>query len=135
MTTAVLEMLKSRMPKDDEKKIDPNAYIFTDEDGQKIKEVSNSFQRVVDRLGFNDGVTDPRQRLVFHSCRHSFASWLAIGGTPIYTIARLMGHKSIAMSERYAHLSPDHKKQAVMGLEQAFNGSEKVSDIETAKTK
>ena len=91
-------------------------------DGQKIKEVSNAFQRIVDDLGFNDGVTDRRQRVVFHTCRHTFASWLAIQGTPIYTIAKLMGHKSISMSERYAHLSPDHKKQAVMGLERAFNG-------------
>jgi len=121
MTEAVREMLKRRMP-DSAKQTDPNAHIFTDEDGQKIKELSNSFQRVVDRLGFNKGVTDTRQRVVFHTCRHSFASWLAIQGTPLYTIAKLMGHKSIAMSERYAHLSPDHKKDAVNGLESAING-------------
>jgi len=60
--------------------------------------------------------------VVFHSLRHSFASWLAIQGTPILTIARLMGHKSISMSERYSHLSPDHKKDAVNGLESAING-------------
>ena len=133
MTEAVREMLKRRMPSDDEKQIDPNAYIFTDEDGGKIKEVSNSFERVVDRLGFNDGVTDTRQRVVFHTCRHSFASWLAIQGTPLYTIAKLMGHKSISMSERYAHLSPDHKKDAVNGLEAALNGQGKVAQSEKAE--
>lgn len=126
MTASVREMLKRRMPQDEKNQLDPNAYIFTDEDGQKIKEVSNSFERVVDRLGFNKGVTDTRLRVVFHTCRHSFASWLAIQGTPILTIARLMGHKSIAMSERYSHLSPDHKKDAVNGLELVLNGHGKV---------
>ena len=65
---------------------------------------------------------DARRRVVFHTLRHTFASWLAIQGTPLYTIAKLMGHKSISMSERYAHLSPDHKRDAVNGLEAALNG-------------
>lgn len=118
MTKVVREMLKSRISE----KAAPDSYVFTDEDGKQIKEVSNAFERVVQRLKFNEGVTDPRQRVVFHSLRHSFASWLAIQGTPILTIARLMGHKSISMSERYSHLSPDHKKDAVNGLESAING-------------
>jgi integrase len=124
MTDTVREILKRRTPPD------PNAYIFTDELGNRIKEVSNSFERVVDRLKLNEGVTDRRQRVLFHTCRHSFASWLAIQGTPILTIARLMGHKSIAMSERYSHLSPDHKKDAVMGLEAVFNkGKGKIKGV------
>jgi len=119
MTGAVRDMLKRRMPKDDESR-NPNDLIFTDDNGEQIKEVSKSFERVVDRLGFNEGVTDARQKIVFHSLRHSFASWLAIQGTPIFTIAKLMGHKSISMSERYAHLTPDHKRDAVKGLETAL---------------
>jgi integrase len=115
MTDAAMEMLKRRIPDD------PNSFIFTNSDNGKIREVSNAFERAVDRLKMNDGVMDARKRVLFHSLRHTFASWLAIQGTPIYTIAKLMGHKSIAMSERYSHLSPDHKNQAVMGMEQAFN--------------
>jgi len=133
MTEAVREMLKRRMPDDPKAPADPNALIFTDENGQKIKEVSNAFERAVDRLKFNEGVTDSRLRVVFHSLRHTFASWMAIQGTPLYTIAKLMGHKSISMSERYSHLSPDHKKQAVNGLEQAINGSKKVVNIVEVK--
>lgn len=127
MTEATREMLKRRMPED------MNGFIFTDESGQRIKEVSNAFERVVDRLKFNEGVKDPRQKLVFHSLRHTFASWLAIQGTPLYTIAKLMGHKSIAMSERYSHLSPDHKKDAVNGLEAAFNCKTKVVKIDNSE--
>jgi len=110
MTEAVKNILKRRMPKD------RNALVFATKDGKQIKEVSNAFGRIVERMGLNDGVKDPRQKVVFHTLRHTFASWLAIQGTPLYTIARLMGHKSIAMSERYSHLSPDHKKAAIKGL-------------------
>jgi hypothetical protein len=49
--------------------------------------------------------------------RHTFASWLAIKGTPILTIKELLGHKSLAMTERYAHLSPDHKRTAASGVD------------------
>lgn len=124
MTGAVRDMLKKRTESF------PGEYIFTDKDGAKIKEVSNAFDKVIERLGFNKGIQDSRQRVVFHTLRHTFASWLAIQGTPLYTIAKLMGHKSISMSERYSHLSPDHKKDAVNGLEAALNGNKKVTELE-----
>lgn len=114
MTEAVREMLKRRIPQE------PSGYVFTDTKGAKIREVSNAFDRVVNRLGFNKNVDDSRRRVVFHTCRHTFASWLAIQGTPLYTIAKLMGHKSISMSERYSHLSPDHKKESIGRLEQSI---------------
>lgn len=116
MTAKAREVLKARRPDN------PSAHVFTDGSGRRIKEVSNAFERVIERLKFNEGVADPRQRVCFHTLRHSFASWLAIQGTPILTIARLMGHKSISMSERYSHLSPDHKRDAINGLEAAING-------------
>ena len=49
----------------------------------------------------------------WHKNRHSFASRLAMAGVPIHTIAHLMGHGTIQMSMRYAHLSPDHNQSAV----------------------
>lgn len=120
MTKDVKAILKRRCP------THTNDLVFVDTKGNKIKEISNAFGRVVDRLKFNEGVTDPRQKVVFHTLRHTFASWLAIQGTPLYTIARLMGHKSISMSERYSHLSPDHKRDAVNGIEATFNGGKGV---------
>lgn len=126
MTTDLREMLTRRIPEKSDN------YVFTDSNGDKINGVTKSFERVVDRLGLNNGVTDPRQKLVFHSLRHTFASWLAIQGTPLFTIAKLMGHKTISMSFRYSHLSPDHKKDAVNGLETAFNGHvNKVIEMKT----
>ena len=61
-----------------------------------------------------------RERVVIHTLRHTFASQLAIIGTPIFTIQRLMGHKDINMTLRYAKLSPDVGVDAVEKLEGKF---------------
>ena len=75
------------------------------------------FNQAVNDLGFNDGIIDRRQKLVFHSLRHTFASWLVQMGKPLYTVSRLMGHSSIKMTERYAHLAPETQRAAAMELE------------------
>ncbi len=90
--------------------------VFKDKKGNKLIKISKTFDRTVDKLGLNNGITDPRDKVVFHTLRHTFASWLAIQGTPIYTIKELMGHKTLAMTERYAHLIPDAKREAVEKL-------------------
>jgi len=46
-------------------------------------------------------------RLHFHSLRHTTASWLAMAGVPIQIIAEILGHRSLKVTEGYAHLSPD----------------------------
>jgi len=99
--------------------------------GDKIKAISKTFDRVVKELGLNDGVTDPRDRVVFHTLRHTFASWLAIQGTPIYTIKELMGHKTLAMTERYSHLIPDSKRSAIKGLMNLLDRKDNVTELKS----
>lgn len=116
ITEAVREILKARMPES------PEEYIFKDRrHDDKVKQVSQAFIKAVNRLGFNRGVTDRRQMITFHSLRHTFASWLALQGESLLTIAELLGHKTLAMVKRYAHLIPDEKKRATLRLEAAFN--------------
>ena len=43
-----------------------------------------------------------------------------MAGVDIRTVQELMGHKTIAMTLRYAHLSPDHKRRAMDALENKF---------------
>ncbi len=96
---------------------DPNGYIFKSTNGGKIKEVSDTFQRTVDQLGFNKGVTDARQKVVFHTLRHTYASWLVMNGVDLFTTQKLLGHKSNQMTQRYAHLAPEYLSKAVNSLE------------------
>jgi len=52
----------------------------------------------------------------FHDLRHTFASRLAMEGVELMTIRELLGHKSMAMTLRYAHLSPEHRRIAIERL-------------------
>jgi integrase len=115
MTAGVKAMLSVRIPKNS------TDLIFPDRKGKKGVQVSHAFDRAVDRLEFNKGVKDRRHEVTFHTLRHTFASWLALQGTPIFTISQLLGHKSLTMTARYSHLSPDHKRDAVQGIERIFN--------------
>jgi len=40
-----------------------------------------------------------------------------MAGVPLATVSQLLGHKSLAMTMRYAHLSPAHKAEAVCSLD------------------
>ena len=49
----------------------------------------------------------------FHDLRHSAASYLAMSGASLLEIADILGHKSLEMVKRYAHLSEDHSVAVV----------------------
>lgn len=74
------------------------------------------FQEAVEKCGFNRGVTDRRERVCFHTLRHTFASWLIQNGTHLALVGRLLGHKDLRMTTRYAHLAPEQGQVAVSAL-------------------
>ena len=53
----------------------------------------------------------------WHCLRHTFASRLVMAGVDIRTVQELMGHKTISMTVRYAHLAPQHQLAAVERLD------------------
>ena len=91
--------------------------VFPGRDGQRVKSVSATFDRTVATLGFNAGIEDDRQKICFHGLRHTFASWLVQAGVPLPEVRDLLGHSSVEMTERYAHLAPERLKRAVGRLE------------------
>jgi integrase len=49
----------------------------------------------------------------FHDLRHTSASYLAMSGIGLRDISDILGHKTLAMVQRYSHLTDDHKHQSV----------------------
>ena len=94
-----------------------NEQIFPAIGGGVRQWVPTTFDRVVRELGFNEGISDARQRVCFHTLRHTYASWLVQKGTPLYTVAQLLGHSTIAMTQRYSHLAPDTVRSAAMSVQ------------------
>jgi integrase len=95
------------------------------------EQVNRVCYRSIKKLGLNDGAEDRRQQLSFHSFRHTCASRLAMQGIPLYTIKEIMGHHSITMTERYAHLMPSAMREALKTLEQKPSKVVKLSDHKT----
>jgi len=76
----------------------------------------------LDGNNFTKGVFVPAVReakienFKWHDLRHTFASRLVMKGVDLRTVQELMGHKTIAMTLKYSHLSPRHQKEAVQVL-------------------
>lgn len=111
MTQAVKERLETKNTGEKED------LVFPGRGGIIISSISDTFERVIKDLGFNTGVTDRRQKVVFHTLRHTYASWLVESGVDLYTVKKLMGHSTIAMTERYSHLGNNTLQNAVRVLE------------------
>lgn len=94
----------------------PDDLVFPGSCGQPRKEVPDSFFRAVNRVGLNDDIKDKKEKVVFHTLRHTYASWLVQNGVPLFTVAELMGHTTLEMTKRYSHLSPESFRNAAMKL-------------------
>jgi integrase len=100
---------------------DHNSLVFPSKTNDKIIFVSKTFNRAVDHLGLNAGITDRKKKVVFHTLRHSCASQLAMSGADLPTIQNVLGHKTLAMTERYSHLSNEHIENALNRLQDRMN--------------
>lgn len=81
--------------------------VFVTEDGKAF--IRKAIRRWFDEAVVKAGIRD----FTWHCLRHTFCSRLVMAGVPLKTVQELMGHKTIQMTARYAHLSPDYLKNAV----------------------
>jgi len=87
--------------------IDRNGLVFAYGES-KTPNPRKAFESAKEKAGIED--------FRFHDMRHTFASHLVMGGADFKTIQELLGHKSLAMTMRYAHLSAGHKRKALQDL-------------------
>ena len=73
--------------------------------------------------------------LRFHDLRHTFASWAMQEGATLPELQKLLGHATLAMTMRYAHLAPKHLRSAVSRLDNvltpASSGENRAEQAET----
>jgi integrase len=55
-------------------------------------------------------------RCRWHDLRHTCASWLVQAGVPLHTVAEILGHTSTQVTRRYAHLAPEHLRDAILKI-------------------
>jgi len=102
-----------------------DGYVFYDPKTDKPYQcIKKGFATALRKAGIQD--------FHFHDLRHTFASHLVMAGVDITTIKELLGHKSLTMTMRYAHLAPSHKVNAVGILDNAINGNGNAADDSTA---
>jgi integrase len=77
-------------------------------DGTAIQSVKKSFKRAITEANL------PGVRI--HDLRHTCAAWLVQAGVPIRTVQEVLRHKDIATTLIYAHLAPEHTREAVAML-------------------
>jgi integrase len=82
-------------------------YVFVNVKGQPFNHSSLSYH--LDRVCQKAGL----RRITWHVFRHTFASHLAMKGVPLNTVQALLGHSTIVMTMRYAHVAPSTMRAAI----------------------
>lgn len=95
----LLEVLRARKQ--------ASGYVFLDELGRPYDHyrLSAALAAVCRRTGL--------RKIGWHALRHTFASHLAMNGTPLNVVQVLLGHVSIATTMRYAHVAPSALRKAI----------------------
>ena len=113
LTDDILNYIKPKL-----KTLKANDYLISlDTTKLTSRQIQSRLKPILDRL-FNVELetNDRKNRVVIHTLRHTFASHLAICGAPIFNIQKLMNHKDIKQTMRYAKLAPDSGRDFVNGL-------------------
>jgi len=86
----------------------PTGHVFTRGNGQPLRSIREAFLGACERAKLIG--------LRFHDLRHTFATRLATSGVDIVTVQRLLGHQTLAMTQRYAHPTSADMRRAIQSL-------------------
>ncbi|OJH41107.1 tyrosine-type recombinase/integrase [Cystobacter ferrugineus] len=90
-------------------------YVFCQEGGQPL--TAGMTEHRLERALSRAGITREQGFVTWHDLRHTYGSHLAMRGVPLKVIQELMGHATIEMTMRYAHLAPEARESAVQQLD------------------
>ncbi len=84
-------------------------WVFCHKDGSRVRNIRKGFTTACARVGI--------ENFTPHDLRHTCAAWLVSSGVPLAEVKELLGHTTVQMTERYAHLAPENVRAAVERLE------------------
>jgi site-specific recombinase XerD len=92
--------------------------FFSEKTGQKIDQFrfANLFKHYVKKSGI--------EHCRFHDLRHTFATRLIQNGIDIYKVSKLLGHRDISTTQRYAHHYPESLRNSVEILDTFYAGNQ-----------
>jgi len=89
-------------------------WVFCNRQGKRVASVKRAFGAALKKAGI--------ENFRIHDLRHTCAAWLVSAGVPLTEVRDLLGHASVVMTERYAHLAPGRVRVAVdrlVGIDEA----------------
>lgn len=103
----------------------PDELIFPKRSGKDgvMAQASKVFADTVKELGLNQGITDRKQKVTFHTLRHSFATHLYESTHDLYLTQRSLGNVTGTMTARYAKMSESRLREGAAALEKAFTAN------------
>jgi len=102
-------------------------WVFPSETGETPLDSQNFVNRVFVKALRTAGINS----FSWHCLRHTFASRLVMAGVDLRTVQELLGHKTLAMTLRYSHLSPAHQLDAVQRLNTQTDASHRATTTAT----
>ena len=104
-----------------QRRLDISYVFYNPVNGKPYRDIQRVFNKACKHAGIRD--------FHFHDLRHTFASHLVMSGIDITTVKELLGHKTLTMTLRYAHLAPSHKVKAVDVLDNVLNGRSTIQKL------
>ena len=90
-------------------------YVFPRAKGDKPTSFEKSWREVKKAAGLDNPHEDGK--VVWHTLRHTFASWAVMSGVSLITVGELRGHEDEKQTQKYAHLAVPHLEGAMELLE------------------
>lgn len=97
-------------------RLDGNPHIFPGhKEGQPLYDLKKPWERIRERSGLED--------LRIHDLRHTIASWLVQGGNSLYLVGKILNHKDLRTTERYARFAQDNLRTALESTGKRITGA------------